>query len=425
MKKLLFGILAAICCATLTLPALAQVKVEGMIQTDFYYYEQSKERVLGGLLKNATTQQDDWSTTRIAMPQSLNRITVRYTGEDKKVNGYIQLRAGGSRANAGLRNPASESDFSWEHAYIDWHLNPSLYFRFGRQDQTFANAYAPAQTMGWIDGHMVGTPFGNMTSQTRDAVRAFIKFNDNVRMEVQLLDPNTEPAGSTELNLPSIGGAGMAANALEANTLPRFDISLPIQVANFKIEPGFTYLKQEWDQVFAGSDDSYDIWGVTLGASAGFGPFSILGEITYGQNLGPNSTHYGAVIGGPAAYNPAGTHANVRKIEDGETLAWFIQLGFDFGPFAIQGVVGMNKGENDGDPAIARDAAERDITQWMYGLNFPIKVTKTFTITPQIWYYDWDDDAKIGGLAGSDARNGINTDRGDEIMVGVTFNLVF
>jgi len=435
MKKLLIGVLAAICCCAFVAPAFAEVKVEGMIQNDFYYLSQSKERVLGGLLKNATTTQDSWDTTRINMPQPLNRITVRYTGEDKVVNGYIQIRAGGSRANSNIFLPGnngigSESMFSWEYAWIDWHVNPNLYFRFGRQDQTFAGAYAPNQGMAWNDGHIIGLNFGNITAQSRDAVRAFIKFNDNIRMELELLDPNTENgnianlatgaiATTTELGLLTAGGA----QARESNTMPRFDISLPMKFGNFTIEPGFTYLKQSWDQVAAGSDDSYNIWGVTLGGSAGFGPFSIMAEVTYGKNLGPNSSHWAAANGQPVIYTPVGT-AN-QKIEDGETLAWFVQLGFDFGPFAIQGIVGQCKGSNDGDPAISRDAAEWDRTQTMYGLNFPIKITKTFTITPQVWFYDYGDDEKIGGAAGSAGRNGINTDFGTDLTVGVTFQLVF
>jgi hypothetical protein len=452
MKKLFVGIVAAICCVAFVAPAFAEVKVEGMIQTDFYYWDVSKENFIGGYNKTANLplNQDNWSTTRINMPQPLNRITVRYTGEDKIVNGYIQVRAGGSRANpyaaaAMNANVPSESAFSWEYAWIDWHVNPSLYFRFGRQDQTFAGAYAPAQGMGQVDGHIIGLGFGNITAQSRDAVRAFIKFNQNVRMEIQLLDPNTETgwnwAGATgnvitglavqpnsEFRLPAAPGTGIvdptspvaARIATEANTMPRFDLSVPMQFGNFKIEPGFTYLKQEWDQVAAGCDDSYNIWGLTLGMAAGFGPFSVAGEITYGENLGLLSTHFGGgnggpagSIGGPATYVDG---AGFTKIEDGETLAWWIQLGFDFGPFAIQGIFGMNSGENDGNPAVARDGAERDITQVMYGLNFPVKVTKTFTITPQVWYYDYDDNAVIGA---------IDVDRGTQLMVGVTFQLVF
>lgn len=439
MKKVFIGIVAAVFCVALTAPAFAEVKVEGSIQSDFYYFSMSKERVISGaggaaggntstgLAKNATTNQDDWSTTRINMPQPSNRLTVRYTGEDKVVNGYMQLRAGGVRANAaqasfGNAGVNSESAFSWEYAWIDWHINPSLYFRFGRQDQVFANAYAPGQVLGWNDQHIIGLGFGNITAQSRDAIRAFIKFNNNVRMEIEILDPNNESlvsgANNGELVIPAQAGTN-AANAREGSTMPRFDISLPMQFGNFKLEPGFTWLEQKWDQVFPGSDDSYTVWGLTLGGSAAFGPFSIMGEFTYGNNLGPNGSHWGTVHGQAVVYNPTGTNANVRAIEDGETIAWFLQLQFDFGPAAVQGIIGMNSGSNDGSPAV-RDAAEWDITQWMYGINVPIKVTKTFTITPSLFYYDFDSSSTVGSVS-----NTFDVDRGSEWVFGATFNLAF
>jgi len=442
MKKLFIGMVAAICCVAFIAPALAEIKVEGMIQTDAYYWQQSKERVAGGIPKgNATAAQlaqDDWSTTRINMGQPHNRIIVRYTGEDKVVNGYIQIRTGGSRGNGLIQSGANggggigESNLSWEYAWIDWHINPNLYFRFGRQDQIFANAYAPNQGMGWNDGHIIGLGgFGNMTGASRDGIRAFIKFNDNVRMEVGLYDANTETgttwAGAqvTELTIPQDAALGGAASR-EGNVLPRFDISLPIKVANFTIEPGFTYLKQEYDQVFAGSDDSFNIWGLTLGMSAAFGPFSISGEITYGENLGSGNYVGSTAVGAARTYIPTTNNptGNIRKIEDGKSLMAWLMLGFDFGPFAIQGVIGMGDFSNDGDPAIARDVSEGEVTQWMYGLMFPIKVTKTFTITPNIFYYDYDSDALVGGAVGTAGRTW-NTDLGSELMIGATFNLVF
>lgn len=469
MKKLLIGMVAAMCCLAFAAPVLAEVKVEGMITNDFYYFEKSKEAMLaaGGLVGGQTTAQDDWSTVRYNMPQPTNRITVRYTGEDKTVNGYIQLRGGGSRANPGSAAAMnagipSESAFSWEYAWIDWHVNPNLYFRFGRQDQTFANAYAPAQGLAQVDGHIIGLGFGNITAQSRDAVRAFIKFSDMVRLEIEALDPNTElgfnwlgtgTGGATigtipmysgfEPTLPGQAGTGTAnpnANpltpatfqataftpvALESNNIPRFDVSLPIKIANFTVEPGFTWLRQNFQQVAAGSDDSYDIWGATLGGSAAFGPLSFMGEVTYGKNLAPNSSHFGAGIGatslgGPVAYSPSGAAAGPFQIEDGETLAFFVQGAFNFGPAAIQLIYGQNKGKNDGNPNVARDAAEYEITQRMYGINLPIFITKTFTIVPSVFYYDLDDSAEIGALSAT-----ATVDRGSEITAGVQFQLVF
>ncbi len=433
MKKFLALTVAALCCLAFAAPAFAEVKVEGMIQSDFYYFTQSKERVAGGVVDGQTTARDSWDTTRIAMPQPLNRLSVRYTGEDKVVNGYIQLRAGGIRAlandtvfaNNGL---GSESAFSWEYAWIDWHVNPSLYFRFGRQDQTFANAYAPAQGLGWNDGHIIGLGFGNISAQSRDAVRAFIRFTDNVRMEIEALDPNTrrfftggsENAGPA-VAIPAQAGTGDAAGrALESNVIPRFDLSLPIKIANFTIEPGFTWHQTEYQQVAAGNDDSFTSWGATLGASAAFGPFSLSGEFTYGRNLGPNGNagYWGAANGQPVVYVENVT--GFSKVEDGKTIAYYIMAGFNFGPAAVQGIFGQNRGSNDGNPDVDRDAQEFKITQTMYGLNVPIFITKTFTITPSVWYYDFDGGAEVN------ARSATNdVDLGKEWTVGMTFQLVF
>jgi len=424
MKKLFIGVVAAFCCLAIAAPAIAELKLSGMLTMDAYYWARSKENAVGGLLKNATTEQDSWTTTRIVMPVAFNRFTIDWLSDDKMLRGYTQLRYGGQRGNAGISaasNVPFSDGFAVEYAWIDWHLNPNLYFRIGRQDQTFAS-YTPGQLMGHYDGHVVGAGFGNVHCTARDGLRAYIKFNDNVRMEVMLIDPNTEADANDELNLRRSGT--LAGNALEANTIPRFDISLPIKVANFSIEPAFTYLKQEWDQVRAGDDDSYKIWGASLGAKAGFGPFTLSGEITYIENGGAGNTGGNYVGIGNGVPNLYLDTVGSQKIADGETLAWWLQAEFNFGPAAVQLIYGMDTSKNDGDPIIARDAAEYDRTQTMLGLVVPIFVAKNFTIAPQAWIYDYDSDALIGGAAGT-ANRTYNTDFGTQTMIGVQFMLTF
>jgi hypothetical protein len=401
MKKLFLGLVAAVCVLALSAPVFADIKVGGMVASDVYWLQRSEERMIN---LGSPAGQDDWSTTRFAMPQAWNRLWLDYKSDDKKIAGYIQLRAGGIKGNttpgagaeAGL-NGFGENTFTWEYAWIDWHINPALYFRMGRQTQAFA-IYTPDQNLGHADGHIVGAGFGNIHGGTsRDAFRAYIKFSDAVRMEVQLLDPNTEVTAGDEIS--PVGEVGAVAR--ESNTIPRIDIALPIKIGNFAIEPSGTWLRQEWDQVGLGDDD-YDIWGVALGLKAGFGPFTVSGEVTYGENLGG-----GNYVGSLAAPALVGT-----TVEDAEELAAWIQLAFDFGPFAIQGIVGRDKVERDG--LLGDDI---DIAQWMYGVNFPVKVAKNFTITPNVWFYDYDDDATVGGVDG--------IDRGEEITVGVQFLLTF
>jgi len=339
---------------------------------------------------------------------AFNRLITQYISDDKMIKGYVQWRAGGHRAQG-----ATADSYAFEYMYIDWHINPNLYFRLGRQDQTFM-PYAPSELMGHADGHVVGVGFGNAHVTARDAIRAYIKFNDNVRMEIQLNDPNTEADANDELNLVRSGN--LAGNALESNNIPRFDISLPITIANFSFEPGFTYLKQNWDQVRAGDDDSFAIWGVGLDVKAAFGPLTLTGEISYVENYGAGN-YVGNANNVPMVYADA---SGVNKIADGEALLWFIQGEFNFGPAAVQLIYGMDRSKNDGRPDVSRDAAEYDITQIMYALRVPIFVTKNFTITPQIFFYDYDDSAVIGATSAT-----WDIDRGKEFMAGVQFTLVF
>jgi len=387
-----------------------------------------------------------------------NRLNVQYISDDKKIGGMLELRSGGQKGGGnshstapaaatpiptGYANPTGENNFTWELAYMDWHFNPNFYLRVGRQTQTFA-IYSPDQQMGHNQGHIVLGGFGNIHGGTsRDGLRAYIKFNDMVRMEIQALNPDSDgmigpanqPGSMGELSaatrrapngvaaalpaLPATPDSG--ALAAEQNTIPRFDLSIPIKFGNFNIEPSFSWAKSSYQGINAGSDDGYDSWGAALGFKAGFGPFTLSGEYTYGQNLGGHS-YVGAGNGSPMTYNPGTVTTGVAdvKIEDTTTHSAWMQAEFNFGPFAIQGIVGIEKAKNDGNPAVARalDNAEFDITRWAYGLQFPIMIAKNFKVVPQIWYYDYGKSADLG------ART-VDSDLGNETTVGVFWQLTF
>jgi len=447
---------------------MAEIKVGGMISAEQFYWGVSKERrVAGGMVDNVTAYNvGDYSSTEFAMGQPWNRLNMQYISDDKKIGGFIELRTGGQRgsgnspttsaalANNGNANPTGEQNFDWELAYIDWHLNPNFYLRVGRQTQTFA-IYSPDQQMGHNHGHIVLAGFGNIHGGTsRDGVRGYIKFNDMVRMEIQMLNPDSDgqptapgrlgelvnlgaartATNGTAAQLPALPGTtfnGAASSPAESNTVPRMDLSIPIKYGNFNVEPSFSWQRSNYIDVAPGSDTTYDSWGAGLGFKAGFGPFTLSGEYIYGQNLG-GSTYVGAGNGAPQTYQQTvggiaqftNGYANV-KIEDTTTHSFWIQAEFNFGPFAIQGIVGMEKADNDGNPDVARanDPAEFDITRWAYGLQFPINIAKNFKVVPQIWYYDYGSSADVGGTAAT-ARTA-DTDLGNEITAGLFWQLTF
>lgn len=410
------------------MPAMAKVTMSGMIVLDTYYVKDSKESVANQNVINSTRQgvnnpYDSRGNTYFDLYQPLNRIGMKYESDDKNIGGYIEIRGGG--ADTG-------STFSWYYAWIDWHFTKDTYLRVGRQTQAFA-VQAPDIGVGATIVPSLLFGFGNIHGgSSRDAVRLYTKFNDMVRLELQALDPDSENAAitgvATELTLPRVPVAqgGPGGNAQESSVIPRFDVSLPIHIANFVFEPSATWLRQQYDQVAAGSDDNFDIWGVCLFADANFGPLLFRGEITYGQNLA-DGNYVGAspgAVGTPGPIGRARTYVDAAgntKVADTDILSWWAELGYRFGPATLYGVVGMQNLKNDLNPAIARandGANDFDVTRWAYGMRLAIDVAKGFKVIPEVVYYDSDDSAEIGGSAAT-------VDFGSETMAGVRFQLSF
>jgi hypothetical protein len=409
MKKFFIIAMAAVLCFAFTVPAMAKVRVNGFITGDFAYENRSSEMQAGGVLQGATTAIDDFSTVRFSSPRTLNRLGARYSNDDNSVIGIIELRGGSNQTN--------DTDVHWNYAYIMWRLNPIFRLQIGRQTQTFS-IHAPGGGVGWQNNFQaLLNGFGNMHGgSTRNAIKALVKFTDQVRLEVQLLDPDTDNDGITVPAVAAVGG-----NAVEENTIPRFDVSLPVNLGAFAFEPSFTWLTQEYDQVAAGSDDSFDIWGFSLWGKAGFGPITLQGEFSWGENLG-NGNYVGAMRGGVGTF--VDTAGNTKAV-DTELFGFWVKGSYNFGPATLNAAYGMAFSENDGNPnlALAADGGEWDVTTWGLIVNLDIKAAKGFTVTPEVAYYNLDDDADIGGNAGCGGN--CTTDFGNRTVVGVRFLLRF
>lgn len=410
MKKFLIVALTLFISIAFAMPAMAKVQMGGMITLDFYYDNTSEELNAGGVAPGAIANADSRGTTNAELPMPLNRLNAKYTSDDGMIGGMIELRGGGARA-------ATTGGAVWNYAYIDWRFNPSVYLRIGRQTQAFA-IMAPQVMLGFYaegGAHLVGLGTGNIHGgSTRDGVRLYWKFNDMIRMELQALDPDSDPTGTSVITVQNNPAPGVTITATESNAIPRFDLALPITVGNFVIEPSFTWSRQEFDGTEAGDDDSFDALAAAVGIKAGFGPVILGGEFTYGKNLG-GSNYVGAAFWTPTAYDADGD-ADLDSIEDTTGYAWWFHIGFKLGPATIFGIIGNNNTDNDGSP-VANDAAEFDVSRWMYGVSVPISVAKGFTVRPEFMYFDMDDSAQIGGVN--------NIDLGSEWLLGVQFMLAF
>ena len=465
MKKILIGMLLVLCCVAFSAPVFAEIKVGGMVSTEFFYWNVSKERLInGGIPDNAPknfANQSSYNSTEFGMGQSWNRLNVQYTSDDKKVGAFIEIRTGGQRGGgnsvttiganngisgpnnqAGGANPTGEQNFDWELAYIDYHLTPDFYLRIGRQTQAFA-IYAPEQQMGVNVGHNVLQGFGNIHGlPSREAIRGFYRFNDRFSVQLEVMNADSDgtstpfsPGSLGELTgprramngtvnalpgLPASAPGGVADTVRESNKIPRIDVAFPIKFANLSVEPSFTWSRSQYRGVASGSDDRFDMWGASIGFRGGYGPFTLMGEYSYGKNLGVG-TYVGVGNGQPITY----ARGNSVLISDTTSHSAWLQGTYDFGPFAAQFLWGIEKCKNDGDPSLAQaiNAGYFDITRMAYGLQFPIPLAKNLKIVPQIWYYDYDGSAKVGGTAAS-PRLG-NTDLGNEVLAGMFWTLSF
>jgi hypothetical protein len=425
MKKLLIIAMAVALCFTFTAPAMAKVSIYGWITSDLAYQIKDCERLTAGPPTGVNGQpvgtpcaRGDQSITQFTSPRTANRLGVRYKNDDGSVIGRIELRGGTDGGSARATTPLSgDADLHWNYAYVMWTLNPMWRLQIGRQAQTFA-IMAPGGAINWQSTRtalLVG--FGNVHGgSSRDGIKALVKFSDTVRAEFQLLDPNNLSA--LTLTIPS---AIAGQNAAQENTLPRFDAAVNIKAGNFVIEPSFSYLVQEFENGAAGSDDDFAIWGLALGAKAGFGPLSFAGEITYGENLGAGSYNVGgsAPYARPRAYVDT---AGFTRISDSEGLFLWLKGAYNFGPATAAIAYGWQNTENDGNPNLSRvnDADEYDIDRWSVLAWVSIKLAKGFTMAPTYSYQNLGSDEVWGP-----GRTTGNTDFGIEQVLGIQFSLKF
>ena len=421
MKKLFLLALTCICCLALTIPAMGGVKVNGMITMDWNYIDRDEARAAGGFIAPGVVNYDNGlEQMNFEFPMPLTFLQVSYTSKDKVVSGLMRWRlgSGGALGGTGLLN--------LYYAYINYAFSDRFSMRFGRQN-TVLSPMSPSQLSGFDSwGHIVGIGHGNQNhTSLLDGIVATIKMSPMISLKVGIFDNDTDTAEAVVTAAGTLAPVPAAA-LREENTLPRFDVAIPITIANFKIIPSFSYLKQEYDQVAPGNDTDVDVWAGALSARAGFGPFSITGEITFGENMGVGNynasptylafTGLGTGIGGPKNYADA---AGFNRIAEEDNVLWFVDLAFKFGPATLHGIYGQSNAECEGSPLIGSpgDPAEFDITSQMYGFSLPISIGSGFTIRPELFFYDYDDDALWGGAQ--------NLDMGEETILSVLFQLYF
>jgi hypothetical protein len=412
MKKFFVITLATALCLALAMPAMAKVTVGGRATLEWSYNSQDEEFADGGVDQGDSAVSNGFDEMNFVVPFTLNRLNAKYTSDDGAISGFVELRGGGS-TDTGTYFGSYNAVLVY--AWIQWQVTPTHSITFGRQTSNFARG-VPNQWVGTHVTTILGVGFGNVNHTTeRTGIKGYWRISDMLGLVWGLYDNSVWPPNAGASGAPSSSYDDAVTVSAQENTLPRVDLALPIRFPWGKIEPSATWSKMEYDQVHG--EDSYDIYGLAVEFAGSWGMFSAGAELTWGKNLGGGS-YRGAEGGRPVFYLPGNDPDAQWQVEDADVLAFYIDVGFKFGPSKVNVMYGQIDYENDGDPTLTytSDPAEFEYTQSFYGISWAIGVAKGFTIRPELMFYDYDKDAIKGGTI---------VNEGKEWLLGLQFMLVF
>ena len=275
MKKLFIVGIAALLLVAFTVPAMAAVKIGGIIFTDFYYLDRDRDNATSLGLGN-----DPYQITTIQVPY-ITRLYARWTNEDN-VGMYIEFGIG--QTSQGVVDQGSNGVIL-RHAYGWWDVTPDFQILAGKSTTPFS-PLDPSQLLGTNSGslNIIGVGYGNFYSGRFALVRGTWKFGKMGRLAVALVDPN----GSARIVQDfakyypwDLAGYAEGTDYQTNTKLPRIDIAVPLFFGPVSIYPGFLYQHRTVDAIStvpAASDSSLDTYIGSLGVKAGFGGFSIAME---------------------------------------------------------------------------------------------------------------------------------------------------
>jgi hypothetical protein len=403
MKKLFIIGIAALLLVAFSVPAMAKVKMGGIIFTDFYYLDRNKENSAAW-----GTGADSYQVTTIQVP-NITRLYGRWTNEDN-VGMYIEFGIGQDGGAA----TGSSNGVSLRHAYGWWDVNPNFTIMAGKSTTPFS-PLNPSQLLGTRSGslNIIGVGYGDYYSGRFAQVRGTFKFGKMGRVELALVDPNgtvrIQPTYTNYFPLDFFG----AVDGVDYQTntkLPRFDLSVPLYFGPIALYPGFLYQYRTVDilnPAYSRFDDSIHSYIGTLGIKGGFGPFGFAAEGNWGRNWGNTRGLFGTSA-------PAGITAALPqpdgKINNATTYSYWFDVWYKIGPVTPHAMFGQMHSE------VSLAYQDLDATSTMWGFSIPIDLAKGFRLRPEIMFYD---DGELQ-YAGQDLQ-----DYGKYAIYGVQFQITF
>ena len=398
MKKLFVIGMAALLLVAFTMPAMAKVKVGGIVFTDFYYLDRDKENAHFWGQGNGD---DSYSNTTIQVP-NITRLYARWTNEDN-VGMYIEWGLG--QKASGIEGSSDDDGSFLRHAYGWWDVNPMFSLLVGKTTTPFS-PLNPSQLLGTRDGslNIIGAGYGEFYSGRFAQVRGTFRFGKMARLEVALVDQHG-------------GNQGPWTYKEDNMWIPRVDIGVPLYFGPIHVYPSFLWNYKTVDQAQPAVDDNITTWVGSIATKMGFGPFGLSAEGQYGQNWGNTRGLIG--IGFPQQISAAHLTSNDTNIEDAKTWGFWIDASWKFGSITPHIIWGMMNTENEDYNPTTNTNYDVEGQTMMLGISVPIDLAKGFRIRPEVFWYD-DGDKDYSGTGAPE-----NVNLGKYLVAGVQFQITF
>jgi hypothetical protein len=130
MKKILMVAVFLLLSTVFALPAMADVKLGGMIFTDFYYLDKDKENALFSEVGNGSSP---YTVTTVQLP-NISRFYGKWTNEDN-VGMYVEIGIG---QTSGDINQNTSNGVELRHAYGWWDVNDRFQILAGKSTTPFS-----------------------------------------------------------------------------------------------------------------------------------------------------------------------------------------------------------------------------------------------------------------------------------------------
>ena len=421
MKRLSVLILVLFVLTAFAVPALAsKLKIGGEVTTDVMFIKNDEHFQRNAADVTAALNSQDASRSWFCIDVPGSKLYAKWINDTGDVGMHIEIGIEGEEG----QNEAVTT----RYAYGWWKINDMFKLTVGQQKSLVSPYKAKGQNLG-SDGKLgagVGRDnsmshsglegFGNTGADRKEAVRLDAKLGEKTTLSIEAITPNVE------------AGFGPWNRADEENTLPRMDIAFSTSLGAFSMIPSFSWQKfsYEWDPAAGGGQNDFsdfDAWLWSLPVMfAPAGPITVTAELNWGENIGNGSWKFGR-------YGYAAPNGNVDpdaqvdlingvwQVADTEFLGFWIDLCWKVHPIAkAHFFYGMQQLTND-DRNLA--ANRWDNTRVAYGISVPIKVAKTFIISPEVAMYDYGEN-EINGLV-----DPLNGDLGHQTLVGVNFKIKF